>query len=164
MFGRNELRGLHVGGVPIRSTNGAPSRKGCAVNGRKRLRQATNEYIPHTPKSVLRAILGRVQFTLHATRRPPHGASRLVQSMSAWLVKIQCAPSRHSRDARVYGHTTTAMHKLRTPPPIPLPPLSRMQASSPLHIGECGSTTGKALTGQLHDAPSTVSGSGHTRN
>ena len=27
------------------------------------------------------------------------------------------APSRHSRDARVYGHTTTAMHKLSTPAP-----------------------------------------------
>ena len=27
------------------------------------------------------------------------------------------APSRHSRDARVYGHTTTAMLKLSTPPP-----------------------------------------------
>ena len=45
-------------------------------------------------------------FTLHATRRTPHGASRLVQA------KIRRAPSRHSRDARVYGHTTTAMHKL----------------------------------------------------
>ena len=52
--------------------------------------------------------------------RTPHGASRLVQAMSAWLVKIRCAPSRHSRDARVYGHTTTAMHKLSTPPPPPM--------------------------------------------
>ena len=68
------------------------------------------------PKSVLRAVLGRMQFTLHATRRTPHGASRFVQAKSAWLVKTRRAPSRHSRDARVYGHTT-AMHKLRTPPP-----------------------------------------------
>ena len=51
----------HVGGVSIRSRNGAPSPKGCVVNG---------------------------------------------------------APSRHSRDGRVYGHTTTAMHKLSTPPPL----------------------------------------------
>ena len=29
------------------------------------------------------------------------------------------APFRHSRDARVYGHTTTAMHKLSTPPTPP---------------------------------------------
>ena len=71
------------------------------------------------PKSVLRVVLGRMQFTLHATRRTPHGASRLVQAMSAWLVKTRCAPSRHSRDARVYGNTTTAMHKLSTPPPRP---------------------------------------------
>ena len=69
------------------------------------------------PKSVLRAVLGRMQFILHATRRTPHGASRLVQAMSAWLVKTRRAPSRHGRDARVYGHKTTAMHKLSTPPP-----------------------------------------------
>ena len=30
------------------------------------------------PQSVLRAVLGRTQFILHATRRTPHGASRLV--------------------------------------------------------------------------------------
>ena len=70
------------------------------------------------PKSVFRALLGKMQFTLHATRRTPHGASRRVQAMSAWLVKARRAPSRHSRDARVYGHTTTAMHKLVTPPLI----------------------------------------------
>ena len=74
------------------------------------------------PKSVLRAVLGRMQFTLHATRRTPHGASLLVQAMSSWLVKTRRAPSRHSRDTRVYGHTTTAMHKLCTPPPPPPPP------------------------------------------
>ena len=69
------------------------------------------------PKSVLRAFFGRMQFTLHATRRAPHDASRLVQAMSAWLVKTRRAPARHSRDARIYGHTTTAMHKLSTPTP-----------------------------------------------
>ena len=71
------------------------------------------------PKSVSRAVLGRMQSTLHATRRTPHGASRLVQAMSAWLMKTRRAPSRHSRDARVYGHTTAAMHKPRYPPPPP---------------------------------------------
>ena len=68
------------------------------------------------PKSVLQAVVGRMQFTLYATRRTPHGASRLVQAMSVWLVKDRRALSRHSRDARVYGHTTTAIHKLSTPP------------------------------------------------
>ena len=38
------------------------------------------------------------------TRPTPHGASRLVQGMSAWSVKTRHAPSRHCRDARVYGH------------------------------------------------------------
>ena len=83
------------------------------------------------PESVLRAVLGRIQFTLHATRRTPHIASRLVQAMSAWLVKTRRARFRHSKDARVYGHTTTAMHKLsnppththtQTPPPSPTAP------------------------------------------
>ena len=36
--------------------------------------------------------------------------------MPAWSVKARRAPSRHSRNARAYGHTTTAMHKLSTPP------------------------------------------------
>ena len=45
-------------------------------------------------------------------------ASRLVQAMSAWL-KARRPSSRHSRDARVYGHATTAMHKLSTPHPTP---------------------------------------------
>ena len=76
---------------------------------------------PPTLPSVLRAVLGNMQFTLHATRRTPHGASRLVQAMPAWLVITRHAPSQHSRDARVYGHTTAAMHKLSTPPPLPPP-------------------------------------------
>ena len=32
--------------------------------------------------------------------------------MTAWPVKTQHAPSRHWRDARVYGHATTAMHDI----------------------------------------------------
>ena len=71
------------------------------------------------PKSVLQAVLGRMQFILHATRRTPHGASISVQAMSAWLVKTRRGPSQHGRDARVYGLSTTAMHKLSTPPPSP---------------------------------------------
>ena len=52
-----------------------------------------------------------MQLTLHATHPTPHGASRLVQAMSAWWVKTRRPPSRHCRDARVYGHTTTAIHE-----------------------------------------------------
>ena len=65
----------------------------------------------------LRAVLGRTQLNLHATRRTPHGASRLVQTMFAWLLKTRRAPFRHSRDTRAYGHTTAAMHELSTPRP-----------------------------------------------
>ena len=34
-------------------------------------------------------------------------------------MKTRRAPSRHSRGARVDDHTTTAMHKLKSPPPPP---------------------------------------------
>ena len=47
-------------------------------------------------------------------------ASLLMHAMSAWSVKTRHAPSRHCREARVYGHTTMAMHAMSTPPP-PLP-------------------------------------------
>ena len=69
-------------------------------------------------KSAPQAILSRMQLALHATRRTLHGASRLVQAMSAWSVKTRHAPSRHCRDARVYGHTTTAMHEIEYIPGI----------------------------------------------
>ena len=48
-----------------------------------------------TRKSASQAALGRMKLTFHATRRTPHGASRLVQGMSAWLVKTRRAPSQH---------------------------------------------------------------------
>ena len=35
--------------------------------------------------------------------------------MFAWSAKTRRAPSRHCRDARVCGHTTTAMHGMSTP-------------------------------------------------
>ena len=57
--------------------------------------------------------------------RTPHGASQLVQAMSSWLVTIQRARFRHSRDARVYGRTTTFMHKLSTPPLVHAPTAPR---------------------------------------
>ena len=77
-----------------------------------------------------------MQFTLHASRRTPHGASRLVKAMSAWLVTTRRAPSWHSRDAEVNGHTTAAMHKLSTPPPLPAPvPLKPCILSKPISPG-----------------------------
>ena len=64
----------------------------------------------------------RMQLTLRATPRKPHGASRSVHAMSSWSVKTLRAPSWHSRDASVYtlhGHVTTAMGEMSTPPPLP---------------------------------------------
>ena len=48
-------------------------------------------------KSASRVVLCRMHFTVHVTPRTPHGASRLVQAMSAWSAKTRRAPSRHSR-------------------------------------------------------------------
>ena len=67
-------------------------------------------------------------------RRTPHGASRLVRAMPACLVKTRRAPSRHSKEARVYGHTTTVMHNLSTPPPPS--PSREFQSGSLLDNGE----------------------------
>ena len=81
----------------------------------------THESTHKVWKSASHAVLGRMQITLHGTRRTPHGASRLVQAMSAWLVKARHAPSRHCRDARVIPLWSydTAMHEYRVHPPPP---------------------------------------------
>ena len=70
-------------------------------------------------KSASKAVLSKMQLTLHATRATPRGALHLMQPMSAWSVKTGRAPSRHCRDARVlrsYDYCT-AMHDMSTPPP-----------------------------------------------
>ena len=66
------------------------------------------------PKSASQAVLSRMQLALHATRRTPHGASRLVLAMPAWSVKTRRAPPRHCKDARLYCHTATAIHDMST--------------------------------------------------
>ena len=76
---------------------------------------------PYARKSASQAVLTKMQLTLHATRRTPHGASRLVQAMSAWSVKTLRGPSRQCRDARVYGHTTTTVHDNEHTHTHPLP-------------------------------------------
>ena len=73
-------------------------------------------------KPGMRAVYRRMQLTLHRTCRTPHGAAGLVQATHEWLVNNRRATSRLSRDARVYCHTTTTVHKLSTPRPPPLPP------------------------------------------
>ena len=46
------------------------------------------------------------------------------RAQSESTVNTRRAPSRHSRDAKVYGHTTTAMRKIEYPPPPHQIPLS----------------------------------------
>ena len=88
--------------------------------------QKTNQFLrrchPHARESASKAVLSKMQPTLHATGPTPHGASHLVQAMPSWSAKTRRALSRHCRDGRVYGHTTTAMHCMSTPPhPSPHP-------------------------------------------
>ena len=64
-----------------------------------------------------RFLVGCSWLTVHATRRTPHGVSRLVLAMSAWSVATRRTPSRHCGDSRVYGHTTTTMHDNEHTPP-----------------------------------------------
>ena len=113
--------GSVLGKAPKRQLRSTP----IAVSGSGHTGNNINSLnLPSIRKSASQAVLSRVQLTLHATRRTPHGASRLVQVSSAWSVKIRRAPSRYCRDTRVfYGHTTTAMHDTeylllsRHPPP-----------------------------------------------
>ena len=70
-------------------------------------------------------------------RRTPHGASRLVLAMSPWSVETGRAPSRHCRDARVYGPTTTAMLDDEYTPPhtrTPFPASIFFIRISPVHV------------------------------
>ena len=100
---------------------------------------ARNPYArnPYARKSASQAVLSRMQLTLHATRRTPHGASRLVLAMSPWSVETRRAPSRHCRDARVYGPTTTAMLDDEYTPPhtrTPFPASIFFIRISPVHV------------------------------
>ena len=89
-----------------------------------RARTPESESMNSTPSSICKKVrrtsgsyCRRMQLTLHATRRTPHDASRLVLATSAWSMKSRPAPSRHCRHARVYGRTTTAMHDNEYTPP-----------------------------------------------
>ena len=86
-----------------------------------------------------------MQLTLHVTHRTPRGASRLVHALSARSVKNRRAPSRHCRDARIYGHTTTAMHDMSNPPPLRarLSHLSSYRSSARINFSVQMPSTGK---------------------
>ena len=81
--------------------------------------------MPHSPTTLPRFALGAIK-------------------MSAWLVKTARAPSRHGRDTGIYGHTTTAMHKLSTRPPRPAP---ICVTPGPTHLHDTGLIPGNILSG-----------------
>ena len=73
---------------------------------------ACNQCLPLVGEK--RFSVGCSSLTFGSTRLPPQWASRLVHAINVclWSVKPQRVPSRHWRDARVYGHTTTAMRRV----------------------------------------------------
>ena len=78
------------------------------------------------------------------------------KAMSAWLVKTRRAPSRHGRDARIYGHTTTAMHKLSNSPLPPPPLLPRPVASAAVAAAAAAALAAAAAAARLSRRPGHV--------
>ena len=113
--------------------------------------------------STSQAVLGSTQLTLRATHPTPGGASRLVQ-VCACLVGER-PQYRHCRGARVYRHTTTAMHA-NEHTHTPLARSSRPRASSPpLCLGSKPTPRGdseksRAVPGNQADGFSKVGGGG----
>ena len=72
--------------------------------------QENGDAPPRPAKCAFQVVLSSIKLTLHATRRTPHGVSRLVHAMPAWSVKTRHAPSQHCRmrGSIPYRHTTTA--------------------------------------------------------
>ena len=82
--------------------------------------------------------------TFHASRPTPHGASRLVQAVSAWSAKTRRATSRLCRDARVYGHTPAAMHDMSKSPPHSFSLEKQTHGAAADHIDAAGGPVGVA--------------------
>ena len=93
-----------------------------AVSGSGHTTKHLNEldaYHQYARNFVSKAVFMRTQLILTCDwRNTSRFASRLMQASSAWSVKTRRAPSRHCRDARVYRHTTTAMHDNEYTPPL----------------------------------------------
>ena len=86
-------------GHPRGSCYTLPPLLSLSVSGNTRKKMGALKVLP-VRKCASQAVLGRMPPTLHATRRKPRGAWRLVQTMSASSVKTRRAPSRQCRDAR----------------------------------------------------------------
>ena len=98
--------------------------------------------LPGREKSdVLRSSILRMRRSIKTTAMliwvptpPPlsHGASHLVHAMSAWSLKTRRASSRHRKNAKIYGNTTTAMHDKR--PPLRPPDLTSACLSAAMEL------------------------------
>ena len=73
------------GKTPTRQLNCTPHCCLCTWPHRK-ANQLIRRCHPYARKPAPQAVLSRMQLTLHATHRTPHGASRLGLAMFAWLV------------------------------------------------------------------------------
>ena len=62
---------------------------------------------------------------LRGLKEPPLGLAGHLTALRAWCkqcLRGRHAPSRHCRDAKVYGHTIPAMHEIEYISPIEYPP------------------------------------------
>ena len=106
----------------------------------------------------------RIRLTPSATRRTAYGAQRLVQARSAWAVIARHVPSRHFRDARVYGHAISAMHAIEysAPTPLVLAP-GRQLHSIPIATSGYGPTSDNTNSLKLPSAGKSASQSHRSR-
>ena len=87
---------------------------------------------PSTP------VVGSLLHTAYAAQMTDQVAKkrlRLVKAIYAWSAKSRRTLSGLCRGARVYGHTTTALHRLSTPHPPPPPGLPGRGKPNVLRLG-----------------------------
>ena len=80
--------------------------------------QTVSSSLPRDPNSTLFSFW--MQLNFHATRRTPHGASRLVHAISAWSAKNPTCSVSAVLGIRgsIWSHRrTTIVHEMSTPPP-----------------------------------------------
>ena len=81
---------------------------------------------------------------------PPSISRRFaLGAISGWSVNTRRAPPRHCRGAKIYGHTTTAMHDISTPP-------SCHSHVVPISLTCSASTKSEFFVDQLPDALSAM--------
>ena len=67
MYGKKRNERPNIGGVSVRSRNGAPLRKGCVVNGQ--MTASNNKYTPRCPQAKQKRVEHTLWENMKCTRR-----------------------------------------------------------------------------------------------